>query len=495
MVDRAGQPKGLAAQAALGTTGGTWGSDHPVALHFDEDSGVYTIAVYPEDGHSQAPEGTWHAFDHAGRESAHTGKEQAAPGGRPAASASSARRGPRDGSAADSPAAGPAPGGVLTRAELTARVDAVADRGPVGEPRLGECAALVRGLAAAVFPGSGVLAGGARAALALDDLVVGRTTTEHALAAGPGWGSVESWAQVERGLRRSGAGSLALVLGRRQDGGQLRAGRPGHAWAAYLLADDQVAWINLTGEPDGRLSVTQEGQPPAELLRRQGQGRSPLELPPLAGRAVIVGASGQVEPDALELFVESGSTGQALVDRPTGRGYGGAAPTAPPPARPTPRIPILPVADTMRDANSGRGEDRRASRRRRDAALADRPRVVTHAPRSGAPAPSAGSASHGSPMELDSPQEAQAVEERYQEILDELYAGQGKGRGSEEWAALARLDGLRQLEPEPEPASGPLDIAALTRHVLMLGQESRHPSCAGSCSPWPGTPGHWRPAD
>lgn len=98
-------------------------------------------------------------------------------------------------------------------------------------------------------------------------------------------------------------------------------------------------------------------------------------------------------------------------------------------------------------------------------------------------------------MELDSPQEAQAVEERYQEILDELYAGQGKGRGSEEWAALARLDGLRQLEPELEPASGPLDIAALTRHVLMLGQGEPTPELRRSCSPWPGTPGHWRPAD
>ncbi|WP_210594065.1 hypothetical protein [Streptomyces sp. GESEQ-35] len=190
-------------------------------------------------------------------------------------------------------------------------MDAVADQRPSGEPRLGECAALVRGLAAAVFPSSGVgvLMGGAR-------------------AAGPGWASVRAWAQVEDGLRKSGPGSIALVLGRRQDGrldGRgLRASRPGHAWAAYLLADRTVAWVDLLRERGSRLSSTPEGGlSRMELLREQGRGRSPLELPPLEGRAVIVGPSRRVELDALEPFAQSDSLAQALVDAPTGRDYAG----------------------------------------------------------------------------------------------------------------------------------------------------------------------------
>ncbi|MBU6535496.1 lonely Cys domain-containing protein [Streptomyces mayonensis] len=237
---------------------------------------------------------------------------------RPGASRAQAPRGP-----------GQALTGVLTRERLEDLVDQVADQGPSGEPRLGACAALVRGLAGAVFPSSevGALEGGARAAVALDDLAVGRTPTEHALAAGPGWASVQAWAQVERGLKKSGPGSLALVLGRRQDGRRdgtgVRTSRPGHAWAAYLLADRSVVWVDLLQARGSRLSSTPKSLSGAQLLREQGRGRSPLELPPLEGRAVIVAPSGRVQPDALPPFAQSSDTGSSVVDAATDRSYAG----------------------------------------------------------------------------------------------------------------------------------------------------------------------------
>ncbi|MGW6455754.1 lonely Cys domain-containing protein [Streptomyces sp. NPDC055078] len=136
---------------------------------------------------------------------------------------------------------------------------------------------------------------GTRAATTLDDRAIGGPGPEGRLAPGPGWQRVPSWDPVFQAVRAAGPGTTAFILARRQ-GTAL-----GHAWAAHHLPGGEVVWVDLAA-------------PNARILSSEAP-----EIAAADARAVLIGPTGQVLPNALPPFPESSSTTHAILDAATER--------------------------------------------------------------------------------------------------------------------------------------------------------------------------------
>ncbi|MBP2068828.1 lonely Cys domain-containing protein, partial [Streptomyces iranensis] len=210
---------------------------------------------------------------------------------------------------------------VLSRAELTERVDRVAGEGPAEGMSEERCLVLLRSLREELYP-QGVRPAGMEAdpeeagraeagsvrSRALDDSAVSGNSVVSSLAAGPGWRGVRSWEGVEKAVAEAGAGAAAFVLARRQgqQPGRAFAERLGHAFAAYNLGEGEgrgVVWVDVSEGAGRRIS----GFPPG--------------VAPSDARAVVIDLDGRVT-HALPAFMQSASPAHAQLDAATGRRYG-----------------------------------------------------------------------------------------------------------------------------------------------------------------------------
>lgn len=182
---------------------------------------------------------------------------------------------------------------VLGRTELDRLVRRVAARGTEAGTSVERCLELLGALRDELYRG------GVRAAVAVDDSVVGLRSAASSLAAGPGWGGVRSWHGVADAVEAVGRGAAAFVLAQRQ-GEAL-----GHAWAAYNLGGvDGVVWVDVSAGVGRRVS-----------------GLAP-DVAPSDARAVVIDPAGKVVAGALPEFMQSSSTAHAMPDTPMNRRYG-----------------------------------------------------------------------------------------------------------------------------------------------------------------------------
>ncbi|MGW4995779.1 hypothetical protein ACWEQ3_50970, partial [Streptomyces mirabilis] len=168
-----------------------------------------------------------------------------------------------------------------------------------------DCVLRLEALERELYPADGTfgeamrLSAGAavRAAVALDDLVVGIGGMEQRLARGPGWGPVSSWASLAEAVTRVGVGATGLVLALRQAG-------LGHAFAVHHTTEG-VRWIEMQAQAGSRVRTS-----------------APVELP-VHARAVVIDGRGQVAVGALETAqARVAALATAMFDAPVVRSYG-----------------------------------------------------------------------------------------------------------------------------------------------------------------------------
>jgi hypothetical protein len=197
----------------------------------------------------------------------------------------------------------PAPPRVLTRAGLLAEVDVLAAENPeVGGSK--RCVDLLVGLRKGLYPG-GVRPAGTADDLGVDhgpvrrvdDGGVDSAQARRLVAPGAGeWVRVSSWSDLNAEVSLLGAGSAAFVLSDDES----------HAFAVYYSVDGGLLRVEPQADAGGRLIGA--GDDPGWSVAH--------------ARVLVVDAAGRVDNTGLATVVESQSTARAVVDLPSGLGYG-----------------------------------------------------------------------------------------------------------------------------------------------------------------------------